>query len=275
MRLGLLLRGGLLVLAVACQKKPAPQATGPNVVTITAADYAFGAPDTIAAGLTTLRMVNQGRELHHAALIKLGEGKTLADLQAAMKNPGPPPPWVSFVGGPNAITPGDTANATQTLEPGYYAVLCFIPSADGVPHMMKGMMHALEVKASASPPAPEPGADVVITLVDYDYQLSQPLTAGTHTIRVENAGPQAHELVVALLEPGKSLNDFMAWEQEGEKGPPPGKPVGGVVGLDVGRHAQFTATLVRGRYALLCFWPDAKDGKPHLVHGMAKEITVS
>jgi len=25
----------------------------------------------------------------------------------------------------------------------------------------------------------------------------------------------------------------------------------------------------------LCFWPDAKDGKPHLVHGMVKQITVS
>ena len=36
-----------------------------------------------------------------------------------------------------------------------------------------------------------------------------------------------------------------------------------------------TADFQPGRYALLCFIPDAKDGKPHFVHGMAKEITVA
>ena len=34
------------------------------------------------------------------------------------------------------------------------------------------------------------------------------------------------------------------------------------------------STLPRFRYALICFYPDAKDGKPHVMHGMLKEITV-
>src|SRR5438445_3746866 len=46
--------------AVACGR-PAPRAAGPSVVTITATDYAFGVPDTIPAGLTTFRLVNQGK----------------------------------------------------------------------------------------------------------------------------------------------------------------------------------------------------------------------
>jgi hypothetical protein len=29
-----------------------------------------------------------------------------------------------------------------------------------------------------------------------------------------------------------------------------------------------------GNYVMLCFLPDAKDGKPHLDHGMVKEFTV-
>src|SRR5439155_21864912 len=82
--------------ACAACARPAPQAAGPNVVTITATDYAFGAPDTIPAGLTTLRLVNQGKELHHASLVRLGDGKTIADfqagLQAAMTQHTPPPP---------------------------------------------------------------------------------------------------------------------------------------------------------------------------------------
>jgi len=35
-----------------------------------------------------------------------------------------------------------------------------------------------------------------------------------------------------------------------------------------------TATFTPGTYVLLCFIPDAKDGKPHSSHGMAKEIKV-
>ena len=139
---------GLALGAAACAK-PTPQPAGPNVVTITAADYVFNVPDTIPAGLTTFRLVNQGKELHHASLIRLKDGKTVADfqsgLQAAMKTQGPPPPWISFVGGPNAVTPGDTGLATQTLEPGNYVFVCWIPTADGTPHIMKGMMRAMVV----------------------------------------------------------------------------------------------------------------------------------
>src|SRR5207244_365971 len=132
------------------------------LITITATDYAFGVPDTIPAGLTTFRLVNQGRELHHANLVRLGEGKTVADFQAglaaAMKHHTPPPTWMGFAGGPNAVTLGDTGVATQTLEPGSYVFVCWIPSLDGVPHVMKGMLHPLLVTpGAAAPAAAEPG----------------------------------------------------------------------------------------------------------------------
>jgi hypothetical protein len=268
-----------LVAAAGCTRQ-APPAAGPNVVTITTTEYAFAVPDTIPAGLTTFRLVNQGKELHHASLVRLGDGKTAADFQAglvaAMKNHTPPPSWMGFAGGPNAVTLGDTAIATQVLEPGSYLFVCWIPSLDGVPHVMKGMMHPLVVTAGATPTTAEPSADVTIKLTDYDFQLSRPLTAGTHVVRVESVGAQAHEIVIAALAPGKTLQDFIAWEAGGEKGPlPTGQWLGGVTTLDAGGHSQFTTTFTPGSYLLLCFWPDAKDGKPHIMHGMAKEITVS
>jgi hypothetical protein len=269
-----------LAWAVACTRQP-PRADGPNIVTITTTEYAFGMPDTIPAGLTTFQLINQGKELHHASLVRLGDGKSAADFQAglaaAMKSHAPPPSWMTFAGGPNAVTLGDTGVATQLLDPGSYVFACWIPSLDGVPHVMKGMMHPLVVTAGAAPsPAAEPVADVTIKLTDYDFQLSQPLTAGKHVVRVENTGAQAHEIVIAALAPGKTLRDFIAWEAGGEKGPlPTGEWVGGVTTIEVGAHSQFTTTFAPGRYLLLCFWPDAKDGKPHIMHGMAKEITVS
>ena len=104
-----------LALAAACTRPP-PPAAGPNVVTITTTEYAFGMPDTLPAGLTAFRLVNQGKELHHASLVRLGGGKTAADFQAglesAMKSHEPPPAWVTFAGGPNAVTLGDTGVAT-------------------------------------------------------------------------------------------------------------------------------------------------------------------
>src|SRR6266496_5949252 len=149
--------------AVACGR-PAPRAAGPSLITITATDYAFAMPDTIPAGLTTFRLVNQGKELHHASLVRLGAGKSAADFQAglaaAMQSHAPPPAWMAFVGGPNAVTVGDTATATQVVEPGSYVFVCWIPSLDGAPHVMKGMLHSLVVTASQaqapSPPRPRP-----------------------------------------------------------------------------------------------------------------------
>src|SRR5437870_10514399 len=167
--------------AVACGR-PAPRVAGPSLITITATDYAFGIPDTIPAGLTTFRLVNQGKELHHASLVRLGESKTAADFQAglaaAMKRHTPPPSWMTFPGGPNAVTLGDTGVATQMLEPGSYVLVCWIPGPDGVPHVMKGMMHPLLVTAGAAPApvAAEPAADGTVKLTDADFQSSHPVT---------------------------------------------------------------------------------------------------
>jgi plastocyanin len=137
------------------------------------------------------------------------------------------------------------------------------------------MVRPFEVMpASAASAADLPATDVTITLVDYDFQISQPLTPGKQTILVENGGPQAHEVALLKLAPGKTVADFAAWDAGGMKGPPPAEPVGGVVALDKGARATFTADLSPGEYGLICFVPDTKDGRPHLAHGMIKTIKV-
>jgi plastocyanin len=247
----------------------------PSTVTITARDYAFQAPASIPAGMTTVRLVNQGKELHQAQLIKFEDGKTLDDLARAMKNPGPPPSWIKFVGGPNGIVPGGEASATAVLTPGQYAYICLIPSGDGVIHLAKGMALPFEVAAASSgSPAELAAADVTINLVDYDFEASQPLTPGRHTIRVVNTAPQPHELVLLKLAPGKKVEDFGRWAETGMKGAPPAQPVGGVAMLDTGGEGTFEADLAPGEYGFICFVADAKDGKPHLAHGMMKTIKV-
>ena len=244
-----------------------------RVVTLTATDFAFTAPERIPAGATTFHLVNNGKELHHGQLIKLEDGKTLADVAQALKQPGIPS-WVKFVGGPNAVPPGKQSSATMVLEPGNYALLCFVYGADKVPHAAKGMVKPLEVTPASSPTTTLPAADVTIKLVDYGFEPSKAITPGQHTILVENAGPQPHELALLRLAPGKTVKDFGVWAETGMKGPPPAEPIGGVALLDKGGQGTFTVDLPAGEYGLICFVPDAKDGKPHLVHGMVKTIKV-
>jgi hypothetical protein len=247
----------------------------PAVVNVTAKDFAFEAPARIPAGAVTMQLENHGRELHHAQLVRLEQGKTLADLGQAMKSQGPPPAWMKFVGGPNAIPPGKNSNATAVLEPGRYAYLCFVWGPDKVMHVAKGMMREFEVVDSAASAARElPPADLTIAMRDYDFQPSQPLTPGRKTILVTNEGPQPHELALVKLAPGKTVEDFAHWAEVEMKGPPPAEPIGGVVLLDKGARGTFTANLEPGNYGLLCFVPDGKDGKPHLAHGMMKTIKV-
>jgi uncharacterized cupredoxin-like copper-binding protein len=249
--------------------------SGPATVTVTANDFSFDAPGQVPAGAVTMRLVNNGKELHHAQMIRIEDGKTMEDIAKALKNPGPPPSWVKWVGGPNAVLPGKETHATSVLTPGLYAYLCFIPSGDKVIHAAKGMVLPFEVMPASSTSAAElPVTDATITLVDYDFQLSQPLTAGKRTILVLNDGPQPHEVALLKLAPGKTVADFVAWDAGGMKGPPPAEPIGGVVALDKGARASFTADLSPGEYGLLCFVPDAKDGRPHLAHGMIKTIKV-
>jgi hypothetical protein len=254
----------------------ASPAAGPsaNVVTYIARDYGFEGPGQIPAGPTLFRLDNQGKELHHLVLVRLEEGRTYDSLLAAMKKPGPPPPWMRLVGGPNATNPGAASNATENLSEGHYAMICVIPSADGVPHLAKGMTAPLEVVAATGPVAREVAADVTITLTDYDFQLSAPLTAGSHVIRVVNAGPQPHELVLTRIAEGKSLKDIVAWEKGGEKGLPPVSALGGIAPMMAKESGQFTVELTPGDYAIMCFVPDMKDGKAHLMHGMVKSIKV-
>ncbi|HJU90023.1 MAG TPA: hypothetical protein VJ672_11555 [Gemmatimonadaceae bacterium] len=250
-----------------------------NVVTITARDYAFEAPDTIQAGTTTFQLDNKGPEFHHIWLVRLDEGKTFADFSAAMSaGAHGMPSWAVDVGGPQPATPGTITNASVDLAPGNYLILCVIPSKDGKPHVMKGMVRPLTVvaaksNASTAKPAVADKPDVEIALADYGFKFSKPITAGRHRIRFTNDAAQSHEAFIVKLAPGKSVNDMIAFLEKME-GTPPGAPMGGITGIAKGIENTIEMTFTPGEYGLICFIPDAKDGKPHFVHGMVHQFTV-
>ena len=264
----------------------AATASGPvrhPVVIVHAKEFAFIAPASITAGTTTFRLVNDGKEVHQISILQLAKGKTMADYAAAMKA-NKPAPWAVGVGGPNAAGPGQTIDATVTLDAGSYVLVCWVPSPGApVPHMAKGMIQPLAVVAPAGVTqagaamtyVAESAPDVHLELSEYGFKFSKPLTAGKHTIHVMNTGAQEHEAVFFKLAKGKTMKDVDAWFEGGMKGPSPMEPAPGLAGLGKARTASFTTNLTPGHYGLACYIPDVKDGKPHAMHGMEQEFTVS
>jgi hypothetical protein len=264
----------LPVLLGACADLTArPRPGAAHEVLVTTTDFSFHAPDTIPAGLTRIRLFNKGSERHHVQLARLEDGRTMAELRDTLTAGAGLPSWVTFVGGPNTPAPGAPSEVIVSLTPGSYAMLCFISSADGVPHLAKGMIRNLQVTPAPARNQPDPQADARLTLNDFGFELTPGLKAGRRTIRVENSGPQPHEVTLARLAPGKKLVDLLSWLKHRE-GPPPGETYGGTLALQAGQVNFVTADFSRGEYALLCFVPDSGDGRPHVAHGMVRQISV-
>jgi hypothetical protein len=246
---------------------------GSRIAVVHARDFAFESPDTITSGWTTFHLVNDGQALHHLQIVRLDSGKTANDLVAALHNPGPPPSWAVFVGGPNAPDPHGQVDGMIDLAPGNYVLVCMVDMPGGIPHIAKGMHRAMTVIPATGNAGAEPVADATISLADYAFTINGAMTPGAHVIKVINTGPQPHEVEMVKLAPGKTATDMLAWIAKPD-GPPPGNALGGVAAEAAGSPNYFKAELSAGKYALLCFLPDTKDGKPHFMHGMIKEFTV-
>jgi hypothetical protein len=263
------------------QVRPVPAAAKAAIPTFTfeAFDYGFTGPDSLPAGLISVRVVNKGHELHHIQFLRLEDGKTVKDFTEAVKtNPSivyGNLPWVKYESGPNGVIPGESTSAVLYLEPGSYVVTCIIPDARGVPHVKLGMVKPLTIKGPAAMGVSEPKAAVTITAHDFVFSLDKAIPAGTQTIRFNNEGTQPHELLVVQLPPGKTIKDFADAFAPGHSGPPPGKPIGGMTGIEKGRHAYFTANFTPGHYGLVCFFEDAKKKAPHFALGMTYEFDIS
>ena len=264
----------------------------PNVVSLTATEYALQAPDSIPAGWTVLRMANRGSEIHYGHMVRLDSGKNVQQMvdayAEAIRTSGPRPKWVTRFGGPGGAAPGDSSSVTQFLEPGNYVWICPVEDNDGHPHFAKGEFKSFVVHPTSTPAASQaaaPEADMVVRLMDFSFALDTPVTAGRHTIRVENAGMQPHDLVLMKLVPGKTVEDIRTWmnperprRSDVPAEPPPpldslGTLIGGIASIGSGIESFFEADFTAGEYVLICM-TTAPDGRSHIEHGMIQQISV-
>ena len=257
--------------------------TRPPVVEVTAMDYAFGAPESIASGWTTLRLDNQGREIHFLTLWRLPEGKTLEDyvgevlpafgeaygaLQAGTADKAEAgrilgerlPEWYGSViglGGVGFVDPGRVAETIVELEPGEYVMECYVQSPEGRFHGELGMLRPLTVtddSTGASPPAP----DIEITLSNAGIDAPSEVPAGPRTVAVHYAEHPAlglgNDVHVVRLDEETDLDAVARWMDwmnldGGLRAPAPAEFLGGIHEMPAGRTAYFTVDLAPGRHA--------------------------
>jgi plastocyanin len=259
------------------EASPSASAAAVNELRVEAKDFAFEAPAETQAGVTRIVVNNTGQEEHQAQVAKLAEGKTFADLTAALQQPDPAAALsvLTLAGGPTGVVPGATVATTSNLEPGTYAFLCFVESADGVPHLAKGMVGQLQVTGTAVD-TPLPAGDAELTLQDFAFVGLSDMTAGQHTVAVTNKGPQPHEATLVKLNEGTTVEQVVQafTSTEAPSGPPPWTSAGGIAGLAAGSTATMDIEVEAGDYAFICFVPDPASGKPHAALGMVGGLTV-
>lgn len=223
-----------------------------NAVELRGDEYAFVLPETIEGGWTTFQFANTGRELHEFALAKLGPGKTIADVRRYLADPKsqgqPPPDWVQIRAGIPTLAAGEEAALTQQLEPGRYALLCFLDAPDGKSHIEHGMLRTFEVEGDSRAETPE--ADATLTL---GADLAAPqIEAGERTIELQNDDGRPSSVFLTAFEPGKTEKDLTRWEQGGMRGPAPARFLGGAIDVPPHTSVYYTLSFEKGReYTLL------------------------
>lgn len=259
------------------------------LVEIVAKDFSFEMPAEIPGGLTRFTLLNRGTFTHHVIFLRLRDGVTQAEIDAAAGEPdylalfalGEP------LGGPNAAAPaGGAATAIVDLPAGDYRVLCVIGDDEGLPHYRHGMIAPLAV--TAAPAArPAPVADLTIELSDYAFTgLPTELPAGERVWEITNAGPETHELVVFRQSPGVTFEMVLSGfgiapraTPTASAAPPPGPPfvdVGGVTPMGAGVTNWAVLDLTPGAYFAICFVISPDRGRaPHFAFGMIQPLTIA
>lgn len=119
--------------------------------TVTAVDaneeYAFEA-DTLPSGEAEIVFDNEGEQPHHMLIGRIEGDATAKDIEAFFKTEKGKPPIAEEGGFDTAVIEGgESQRVNVDLEPGRYALFCFISDRDGgPPHALKGMVDEVEVE---------------------------------------------------------------------------------------------------------------------------------
>ena len=236
---------------------PAPTVSASvPAVTISARDFSFEMPDSLPSGWVALTLRNDGKFNHHGLAMRLKDGATLEQLLAAVGQEGAQPPADKSFFIPDTDS-GQQNQATVELAPGNWVLLSVARGnpADPTPDFAKGSVKAFTVTEAGSGSAP-PVADATLSIGKDNYTIPE-LSAGTHTLKIANASgsPDGWAFIIKLGNDTKAADILPAFNALfGGQAPakmPNFRPVGGLMGYNLGSSFYTTLNLEPGNYAVI------------------------
>jgi hypothetical protein len=262
---------------------PAPSGSNPGVgaellptLAVSATELAFAMPTSIEAGPTRVTLTNDGAEDHNALIVRLDDPGSYPELRAALMGPAGPgiASLASMAGGFAFVPPGGSASIAVDFQPGTYVFIDYARGPDDYPHFAKGMMTPLEVSGPPST-ARMPSTAQTLVLTDFSFDGVDSLPPGRQTITVRNDGTQPHEVIIARLADGVTVDAIGAAIRDETSLPAePWFAVGGSAAIAPGTEIQLDIDLPAGDYAFFCVWSDDATRKQHLQLGMLAPLTV-
>jgi hypothetical protein len=266
----------LLATGAAAQTSPAgrsSQSTPPTVTVTMGARMALAGPTRWRPGAIRIAAVSRRGE-QELTLLRFKHGYTyarfLADSARANGHSRDAATALrrlfantDFLGGAN-VFPREPASFTVTLHAGTY----YLGEMSARP-----VFRRIEVQGAPAPTAPK--ASALVTAYDFGFRANKPSLPAHGTITIRNTGEQVHRLLFVPVKTGTSRAQIGAYLRKTGGRPDGPQPAFARTGPQVGtamisprRQLQFSYTLPAGTYALLCFQPDTRTGKPQTLEGM-------
>ena len=264
-----------------------------DVIDIITRGMEFQMQDSVPSGWNTFKYDNLASETHFFRFVKLPEGITLdnykneADpvfeegmdlinegkVEEGFAALGKMPRWFSECipsGGSGLIAPKHTTFTTLYLDPGLYAMECYVKMPNGKFHSTMGMVKEVRVTQNNSGNQPNEATDV-IDIKEDGFHFDRNIASGKHLFKVNVINQKLHEnyatsdvhlAKLSDMADLKALEAWMVWyDAKGFITPVPNGVtfLGGFNDAKEGSVGYFYADLKPGKYVFISEVPNAKE----------------
>jgi len=174
-----------------------------NKITVTAGEYFYKLSGSPKPGNVEIVFDNKGVEIHMMAMQQLKPSTTLKQLKQAIAS-GPDAldalsagVGVQVAGVPELLSEGISTTNITNLKAGRYAMLCYVPDAQGTLHILHNMVKIVDVKGSKSTSKPPADGVVDVTLGDSSVTLPSTGVPKSGWIKVTNESSVPRSLILA------------------------------------------------------------------------------
>ena len=282
-----------VLIAFGCNTKTAK----PYKVEVKTADFAFIAPTKIPSGWITFVLDNSNaKHVHEISISRLPEGVNyqeyvskyqaswgtiLKELQDSIidvsgiynREKELLPAWaddVQYITSRGLVSPGHKAEKTIYLDPGQYAMECWVKTAEGFIHVRMGMTLPLTV-TDESAQSKEPEYDEKITVTNDKIETDWKPGPGKHSFAVylqeDSAGMPVHNNISLIKLSDTTdlvkVNRWLDWYHVGGlRSPAPAEFLGGLSTYHskVRQRAEYFTVYINdpGKYAWIVEAPEAQ-----------------